>query len=66
MPRYAPATRLGTHDVTNQPGEFAGRNLYLTDPALREAVLREAGPWLDARCSRAGGGRRVRTGARTR
>jgi putative acyl-CoA dehydrogenase len=54
MPRFAPATRLATHEVTNQPGEFAGRNLYLTDPALREAVLRDAGPWLDERCAALG------------
>jgi putative acyl-CoA dehydrogenase len=49
MPRFAPATLLQTHEVTNQPSEFAGRNLYRIDTALREAVLREAGPWLDAR-----------------
>ena len=49
MTRYAPTTHLETHEVTNQPTEFAGRNLYRSDRALREAVLREAGPWLDAR-----------------
>jgi putative acyl-CoA dehydrogenase len=49
MPRHAPRTSLATHEVENQPPEFAGINLYATDPALREAVLREAGPWLDAR-----------------
>jgi putative acyl-CoA dehydrogenase len=49
-PRPSPASwRLATHEVTNQPPDFAGRNLYATDLALREAVLREAGPWLDAR-----------------
>ena len=48
MPRYAPRTDLVTHEVTNQPPEFAPRNLYVTDPALREAALREGGPWLDA------------------
>lgn len=45
----APATRLATHEVTNQPPPFGPRNLYLTDVALREAVRREAGDWLDAR-----------------
>ncbi len=49
MASYAPATDLGTHEVTNQPGPFAPRNLYATDTALREAVRREAGDWLDAR-----------------
>jgi putative acyl-CoA dehydrogenase len=49
MPRFAPSTALATHEVTNQPAEFAGQNLYLIDTPLREAVLREAGPWLDAR-----------------
>lgn len=49
MPRHAPSTDLLTHEVTNQPSEFSGRNLYAIDKPLREAVLREAGPWLDAR-----------------
>ena len=48
MPRHDPLTRLATHEVTNQPPDFAGRNLYLTDPALRAAALREGGEWLDA------------------
>ena len=34
----AARTRLETHTVENQPPPFAGRNLYLTDMALREAV----------------------------
>jgi putative acyl-CoA dehydrogenase len=54
MPRFAPSTSLETHDVTNQPGEFFGRNLYLTDTALRAAVLREAGPWLERRMAALG------------
>ncbi len=48
MPRYRPSTRLATHEVTNQPPEFAPRNLYLTDTPLREAARREGGEWLDA------------------
>ena len=48
MPRHHPLAHLATHEVTNQPPEFAGRNLYLTDTALREAALREGGDWLDA------------------
>jgi putative acyl-CoA dehydrogenase len=39
---------LATHEVTNQPPEFAGLNLFLTDVALREAALREGGDWLQA------------------
>ena len=54
MASYAPATHLETHDVTNQPGGFAPRNLYATDTALREAVRREAGDWLDARMQQLG------------
>ncbi len=54
MSSYAPATDLGTHEVTNQPGPFAPRNLYTTDTALREAVRREAGDWLDGRMDRLG------------
>ncbi|WP_114953284.1 isovaleryl-CoA dehydrogenase [Sphingosinicella terrae] len=49
MPPHAPATRLLTHDVANQPDELAGRNLYATDVAFRDAALREGGGWLDPR-----------------
>lgn len=38
---------LATHEVTNQPGAYGDVNLYTSDIPLREAVLREAGPWLD-------------------
>lgn len=48
MPRHAPSTRLATHEVTNQPPEFAGRNLFTADPVLRHWALREGGDWLDA------------------
>lgn len=48
MPRFSPSTRLITHEVMNQPAEFAGRNLYETDLAFREAARREGGDWLDA------------------
>ena len=43
MPSHAPRTLLATHEVGNQPGEFAGRNLFGTDAAIREAALREGG-----------------------
>jgi len=45
MPRYAPCTALATHEAANQPSDFAGRDLWRTDPALREAALREGGDW---------------------
>jgi len=48
MPRHAPATHLITHEVTNQPPEFAGRNLFTSDPILRDWALREGGGWVDA------------------
>lgn len=48
------AAALGTHEVTNQPPPFGPRNLYLTDTALREAVRREAGDWLDGRMTALG------------
>ncbi|HET9047310.1 MAG TPA: isovaleryl-CoA dehydrogenase, partial [Casimicrobiaceae bacterium] len=31
----------------NQPPPYEGRNLYLTDVALRDAVVREGAPWAD-------------------
>ena len=54
MASFAPATHLETHEVTNQPDPFAPRNLYATDTALREAIRREAGDWLDGRMDRLG------------
>lgn len=54
MPPSAPTSRLETHDVTNQPPDFAGRNLFLTDRALVAAVEREAGGWLADRCAALG------------
>ena len=54
MPPFAPSAHLPTHEVTNQPGPFVGRNLYATDTALREAALREGGPWIDAPLHRLG------------
>ena len=53
MPRFSPTTQLETHEVFNQPVEFAGRNLYETDLALRDGVRRSAG-WLDERLGRLG------------
>jgi hypothetical protein len=44
MPRYAPRAALATHEVANQPPDFAGRDLWQTDPALREAALRDYAP----------------------
>ena len=55
MPRLVPATRLATHEVTNQPPEFGGLNLFLTDVAFREAALREGGEWLQAPLAGLGG-----------
>jgi putative acyl-CoA dehydrogenase len=54
MPSFAPSASLETHKVENQPPPFAGRNLYLTDLALRAAVRREAGDWLDVRAGALG------------
>jgi putative acyl-CoA dehydrogenase len=47
MRRYAPRVQLATHEVTNQPPEFVGENLYTTDRVLREAVQREGAGWAD-------------------
>jgi putative acyl-CoA dehydrogenase len=54
MPRFAPTTRLATHEVANQPSELIDVNLYTTDLALRDAVRREAGDWLDDRATALG------------
>ena len=54
MPPIAPSTALGTHEVLNQPPALVDVDLYACDKAMREAVLREAGPWLDARAAALG------------
>ncbi len=54
MLRFAPATHLEPHEVFNQPPPFAGRNLFLTDAALREAAVREGGAWTEAPLSALG------------
>lgn len=54
MPSFAPRSDLETHRVENQPPPLEGRNLYLIDVALREAVRREAGDWLDRRAEALG------------
>lgn len=54
MPRHAPTETLATHEVTNQPPDYAPRNLFATDTALRAAALREGGDWMAARLEAAG------------
>ncbi|MGF7159095.1 putative acyl-CoA dehydrogenase [Rhodoligotrophos appendicifer] len=46
MSAYAPRTHLETHEVSNVPTDFAGRNLFAVDRPFREAALREGGEWL--------------------
>lgn len=43
MSALRPRTRLGTHDVINQPPPFEGINLFETDVSFREAVRRSGG-----------------------
>ena len=39
------STPLATHEVVNQPPPFEGVNLFTSDAALKDAVLREGGGW---------------------
>ncbi len=48
MTPYAPQTHLETHDVTNVPPPFAGRNLYAADAALRDAARLHGTEWVEA------------------
>ncbi len=43
MAARTPLTLLRTHNVTNQPPPLENYNLYSTDAALRDAVIREGG-----------------------
>jgi putative acyl-CoA dehydrogenase len=54
MVPHAPETRLATHEVANQPPDFADIDLFGADAALREAVAREGGEWLEAPLSALG------------
>lgn len=63
MTRHAPATRLLTHEVTNQVGDAGDVDLFGSDAPFAEAVRREAGAWLETRCAalgRVAGTERVR------
>ncbi|HYG91473.1 MAG TPA: isovaleryl-CoA dehydrogenase [Azospirillum sp.] len=55
MSHRAPTAALATHTVTNQPPDFAPRDLWQTDPALREAVRREGGGWAEDALAALGG-----------
>ncbi|MCA9699893.1 MAG: DNA alkylation response protein, partial [Myxococcales bacterium] len=43
MAHLRPQIALPTHEVRNQPPAFEDVNLWTSDVALREAVLREGG-----------------------
>ena len=43
-----------THDVLNQPPEFAGFNAYLGDDALRDAVAVFGAAWAEGRLTACG------------
>lgn len=43
-----------THEVTNQPGVFAGTNTFDNDVVLKEAATREGAAWVFERASRLG------------
>ncbi len=49
MAVFNPATRLATHEVTNQPPPFVDVNLYTVDQPLREAVGRDGARWAEDR-----------------
>jgi putative acyl-CoA dehydrogenase len=54
VPYLSPRADLPTHRVENQPPPAGDRNLFDTDPALREALHREGGGWADDRLRAAG------------
>lgn len=47
MADRAPVTALPTHNVANQPTEYAPCDLWATDGPLREAVRREGAAWAE-------------------
>jgi putative acyl-CoA dehydrogenase len=49
MPTRDPITTLPTHQVENQVPPLHDYDLYLGDPALREAVAREGASWAEDR-----------------
>jgi putative acyl-CoA dehydrogenase len=49
-----PAADLPTHDVTNQPPPLENINLFNTDSALCEAVIREGAGWAQEKLSHLG------------
>ena len=49
-----PQAPFRTHEVANQPPPLAGRNLYLDNAPLVEAVAREGAAWITGRATQAG------------
>ncbi|MFV8750953.1 acyl-CoA dehydrogenase family protein [Nannocystaceae bacterium ST9] len=49
MPHLRPQTQLPTHEITNQAPPFEDVDLWSSDVALREAVLRSGGGWAEDR-----------------
>ncbi|MBC8071517.1 MAG: acyl-CoA dehydrogenase family protein [Deltaproteobacteria bacterium] len=54
MSSHAPISSLPTHEVANVPTLLEDYDLFASDPALREATLREGGAWTEAPCSALG------------
>ena len=44
-----PQDQLPTHDVTNMPPHLGDQDMWHSDPALREGILREGGGWAEAK-----------------
>ncbi len=42
-----PLAHLPTHDVTNMPPHLGDQDMWQSDPALREGILREGGGWAE-------------------
>ena len=49
-----PSSSFATHEVTNQPPPLEGRNLFMDNAPLVEAMEREGGGWVRERAVEAG------------
>ena len=49
-----PITRLSTHEVRNQPPALEDYDLFTSDPALSEALVREGAGWATEACRAVG------------
>ena len=51
---FKPQKDLPTHEVLNMPPHLGDQDLWMSDPALRDGVVREGGSWAEEKLAKLG------------